>query len=84
LPFGPLARTATPEDVARHGVASAALARYKLGRLTAPDADGYHRVRCPAVLNKVRCPLRTSSQLLVRDRPEITPPNARLLRVVRN
>ena len=79
-----LARTATPEDVARHDVGSAALARYKLARLTAPDADCYHRVRYPAILNNVRRPLRVLSLLLVLDRPEIIPTKACLLRVVRN
>jgi hypothetical protein len=39
------------------------------------DADGYLRVACPAVMGKVRCPLRPQSMTLSRDRPEIlTPP----------
>ena len=51
------------------------LARYKLGRITRDDADGYHRVACPAATGKIRCPLRPSSMTLDRDRPEIlTPP----------
>ena len=51
------------------------LARYKLGRVTSDDADGYHRVACPAVMGKIRCPLRPASMTLTRDRPEIlTPP----------
>ncbi len=54
---------------------TAELARYKLGRLTADDADGYHRVACPAAMGKIRCPLRPSSMTLDRGRPEIlTPP----------
>ena len=51
------------------------LARYKLGRITSDDADGYHRVMCPAAMGKIRCPLRPASMTLDRDRPEIlTPP----------
>ena len=49
-------------------------ARYKLGRLTADDADGYHRVQCPAATGKIRCPLRPASMTLDRDRPEILQP----------
>ena len=45
------------------------------GRITSDDADGYHRVMCPAVMGKIRCPLRPASMTLDRDRPEIlTPP----------
>ena len=37
--------------------------------------DGYHRVMCPAVMGKIRCPLRPASLRLDRGRPEIlTPP----------
>ena len=50
------------------------LARYKLGRITADDADGYHRVACPAATGKIRCPLRPASMTLDRDRPEILAP----------
>ena len=53
---------------------TAELARYKLGRLTADDADGYHRVQCPAAMGKIRCPLRPASMTLDRDRPEILQP----------
>jgi len=35
---------------------SAGLARHKPGRITSDDADGYHRVMCPAVTGKIRCP----------------------------
>jgi hypothetical protein len=73
--LGPLARDATPGQVSAHDQQSAELARYKLGRITTDDADGHHRVMCPAVMGKIRCPLRPASMALTRDRPEIlTPP----------
>jgi hypothetical protein len=75
LELGPLARTATTEQAAGHDRQTGELARYKLGRLTADDEDGYHRVQCPAAIGKIRCPLRPASMTLDRDRPEIlTPP----------
>jgi hypothetical protein len=74
LQLGPLARTATPAQAADHDRKTAEATRYKLGRLTGDDADGYHRVRCPAVAGKIRCPLRPSSMTLDRDRPEILQP----------
>jgi hypothetical protein len=74
LELGPLARTATSQQAADHDRKTAELARHKLGRLTADDADGYHRVQCPAVTGKIRCPLRPASMTLDRDRPEILQP----------
>ena len=74
LELGPLARTATKEQAADHDRKTAELARYKLGRLTADDPDGYHRVQCPAAMGKIRCPLRPASMTLDRDRPEILQP----------
>jgi hypothetical protein len=75
LELGPLARTATKAQAAGHDRQTAELARYKLGRLTADDPDGYHRVACPAAAGKIRCPLRPASMTLDRSRPEIlTPP----------
>jgi hypothetical protein len=75
LDLGPLARGTTPGQAAAHDQQSAELARHKLGRLTSDDADGYHRVACPAAMGKIRCPLRPASMTLSRDRPEIlTPP----------
>ena len=56
LELGPLARAATPGQAAAHDAQTAELARHKLGRLTAHDADGYHRVACPAAIGKIRCP----------------------------
>ena len=74
LELGPLARTAAREQAADHDRKTAELARYKLGRLTSDDQDGYHRVQCPAAAGKVRCPLRPASMTLDRDRPEILQP----------
>jgi hypothetical protein len=76
LELVPLARAATPAQAAAHDAKTAEAARYKLGRLTSDDHDGYHRVQCPAAAGKVRCPLRPASMTLDRDRPEIlTPPD---------
>jgi hypothetical protein len=73
--LGPPARDASRDDIAAHDTKTAELGRYKLGRLTADDQDGYHRVQCPAAMGKIRCPLRPASMTLDRDRPEIlTPP----------
>ena len=73
--LGPLARDAAPEQTAAHDARTAELARYKPGRITADDEDGYHRVQCPAAMGKLRCPLRPASMLPGRGRPEIlTPP----------
>jgi len=74
LDLGPLGPAATREQAAAHDRKTAELARYKLGRLTAEDADGYHRVACPATAGKVRCPLRPPSMTLDRDRPEVLQP----------
>jgi hypothetical protein len=73
--LGPLARDASPDDITAHDANTAELARYKLGRISRDDDDGYHRVQCPAAMGKIRCPLRPASMTLDRDRPEIlTPP----------
>ena len=75
LELAPPPPGASGEQVAAHDQRSAELARHKLGRHAAGDADGYHRVICPAAMGKIRCPLRPASMLLNRDRPEIlTPP----------
>ena len=75
LELGPLARDATPGQTLAHDQQSAEFARHKLGKITRDDADGYHRVQCPAAMGKIRCPLRPPSMKLDRDRPEIlTPP----------
>jgi hypothetical protein len=75
LELAPPPPGAAPDTIAGHDQQAAELARHKLGRLTADDADGYHRVICPAATGKIRCPLRPQSMTLSRDRPEIlTPP----------
>jgi hypothetical protein len=42
-----------------------------LGVVSSDDADGFHRVACPAILGKVRCPRRAESMALSAKRPEI-------------
>jgi len=75
LELAPLPPAATAEDTAAHDRQAAELSRHKPGRLTSDDADGHHRVICPATAGKIRCPLRPESMKLPRDRPEIlTPP----------
>ncbi len=75
LELAPPPPGASAEQVAAHDQQSAELARHKLGRHADDDADGYHRVMCPAAMGKIRCPLRPTSMTLNRDRPEIlTPP----------
>jgi hypothetical protein len=75
LQLGPLPPTAAPDDITTHDQQTAELAKHKLGRISADDADGYHRVMCPAVMGKIRCPLRPDSMKLDRSRPQIlTPP----------
>ena len=72
---GPLAPGAAAEHAAAHDQQTAELAKHKLGPITADDADGYHRVICPAAAAEIRCPLRPDSMTLDRGRPEIlTPP----------
>jgi hypothetical protein len=74
LELGPLARTATSQQATGWERQTAELARYKPGRHTTDDADGYHRTQCPAAMGKIRCPLRPASMRLDRDRPEILQP----------
>ncbi len=70
----PLARGASDEDIRAHDARAGELARYKLGRVAAVDPDGFCRVACPALLGKVRCPLRERSMTLPLDRPEVISP----------
>jgi hypothetical protein len=74
LGLGPLSRGATTEQLAAHDLQCAELARHKLGRQSADDTDGYHRVACPAATRKLRCPLRPDSMALGFDHPEILNP----------
>ena len=74
LQLGPLAPAATAAETASHDQQTAELAKHKLGRHTDDDADGYHRVTCPAATGKIRCPHRPDSMTLGRDRPEILNP----------
>ncbi len=71
---GPLAPAATPQETAAHDTRAAETARHKHGRTSAGDTDGYHRVMCPAVTGKIRCPHRPASMTLSRGRPEILAP----------
>ncbi len=48
LQLVPLARSATGDDITAHDQMSAEASRYKLGRVSSDDEDGYHRVACPA------------------------------------
>ena len=64
-----------PGQTAAHDQQTAEIARYKLGKITTDDHDGYHRVMCPAAMGKIRCPLRPASMRLDRaDREILTPP----------
>ena len=67
----PLSRQAERDEIAAHDRTAVELSRYKLGRITADDPDGYHRVGCPAATGKVRCPLKEASMRLSAERPEI-------------
>jgi len=67
----PLARGATAGQVAAHDQMTAELSRYKLARVSANDGDGYHRLACPAVTGKLRCPVRPDSMALSHQRPEV-------------
>jgi len=72
--LGPLPRGASDAEVAAHDEKNAELGRYKLGRVSSDDADGYHRVSCPAVAGKLRCPLRPSSMHLSYSHPSVLSP----------
>jgi hypothetical protein len=74
LNIGPLPRGATAEETAAHDKTTAEAARYKLAAITNLDIDGYHRVTCPALTGKIRCPQRPPSMALPYDRPTITTP----------
>jgi hypothetical protein len=70
----PLARGASEEQTVAHDARSAELARYRFAVLSADDADGYHRVMCPAAAGKVRCPRRPQSMALSHQHPGVLAP----------
>jgi hypothetical protein len=74
LRLGPLKRGSSASETLVHDDRSAELARYKLGRVSRGSGEGSHRVMCPALLGKVRCPLRSKSMSLDFKRPEVTDP----------
>ena len=74
LSLGPLAPHADPDTIAAHDLQTVELAHYKMIRHSGDDPDGYHRVACPALAGKLRCPLRPESMSLPHDRPEILNP----------
>ncbi len=75
LHLGPLPPAATTDRHLAHDQQTANSPGTSSAAITADDADGYHRVTCPAAAGKIRCPLRPDSMTLDRSRPEIlTPP----------
>lgn len=70
----PLSRAASEAETSAHDARSAELARYMLGGVSGDDAEGFHRVMCPAAAGKVRCPRRAGSMALGFERPEISAP----------
>ncbi|MHB1570179.1 MAG: hypothetical protein ACYC0H_13380 [Solirubrobacteraceae bacterium] len=74
LDLAPLVRGADRVATAAHDATTAEAGAYKLGPISAPDADGYRRVACPAVSGKVRCPRRPTSMALGYDRPTVLSP----------
>jgi hypothetical protein len=74
LALSPLGRGASEADQQGLDAASAELSSYKLGVSSGEDADRQLRVSWPAVLGKIRCPLRASSLSISFDRPSITSP----------
>jgi hypothetical protein len=71
LELRPLARGANAEQTETHDRLCQELSRYKLSPITGYDPDGYHRVLCPAVQGKLRCPLRPASMQLDHARPQV-------------
>jgi len=71
LSLGPVPRNFSKQQFSEHDRQSALLSSYKLGRITTDDADGYHRVMCPAAMGKIRCPHRKDSMTLPLSKPEV-------------
>jgi hypothetical protein len=76
LNLGPLKRGASEEEIAAHDARFAELTRYRFSALSAPDADGYQRVVCPAAAGKVRCPHKEASLALSYAHPSVSQPPA--------
>jgi len=76
----PLSRNAGVSEIEIHDARSEELARYKLGRVSGPDRDGFERVMCPAVMGKVRCPTRPESMKLPFSKAEVLKPPEHLPR----
>ncbi len=75
LRLAPPARDATAAELVAHDRRCCEAAAFELTRLSADDADGYHRVACPALAGKCRCPLREASLAQPLTKPEVlTPP----------
>jgi len=70
----PLSRNASTTETDAHDARCAELARYKLGRISGPDQDGFERVMCPAVMGKVRCPQRPESMKLSFSKAQVHMP----------
>jgi len=74
LELGPPARDLSRQQFADHDRKCTELSAYKLGRISAYDPDGYHRVACPAAMRKIRCPLRDESMALPLSKPQVLCP----------
>ncbi|MGH2604605.1 MAG: hypothetical protein ACRDJ9_35100, partial [Dehalococcoidia bacterium] len=74
LELRPLARGANAEQTQAHDKLCQELSGHKLSPITGYDRDGYHRVVCPAVQGKLRCPLRPASMALDHTRPQVLAP----------
>jgi hypothetical protein len=74
LSLGPLKRDASKDEMQTFDHKTAELDRYRLGRVTKDDSDGYHRTMCPAQMGKCRCSLRPESMKLSHDRPTVVSP----------
>jgi hypothetical protein len=71
LRLAPPARDASAEALDSHDQMTKEAERWRLGRISANDEDGYHRVMCPALSGKVRCPLRPDSMTRSFERPTV-------------
>jgi hypothetical protein len=71
LELRPLARGANAEQTEAHDRLCQELRSHKLSPITGYDPDGYHRVLCPAIPGKLRCPLRPASMQLDHAHPQV-------------